>query len=390
MKAASFIAALLCVAVAFGALIYFVPTRETPDEPPKKLSDAVEEMVADIDPDGPHAVAVVDDPGETFHFGQMVLGDSDEHTFVVRNEGDVPLVLKKLFNTCKCTLSDLEEAEVAPGDELEITLTYTPKAAEPEFSQGAVIGTNDPETKELRLSVIGAVTNDVMILPTDVWNLGTIRESRDEPTTVSGAVVSGSQENFRVLEMIPGNEAITAEISNDITPEELEASDGLSGSVITLTVQPEVPVGRFSIPVRFKTNSERDASKEILITVGGTRSGPFSILGAGWIGANSRLSLGRFQAEEGISRTLTMFIDKADEPIDFELVDISPSIAEVKFERDESYKNEKREKGVFTVTIPPGVRPGLYEEAEERVRVKMKSNHPLFDEFNFEIAFRAE
>lgn len=386
MKAASFVAAFASALVAMGIAFYFIPVKPNP----QTVQSAAEEMTADIDINGPHAVAVVEEPGGTYNFGTMVLGDTDEHTFVIRNDGDRPLKLKKLFNTCKCTLSNLEEAVVEPGETLDVVLTYTPKNAEPEFSQGAKIGTNDPGNNPLDLVITGEVLRDVIVLPTDVWNIGPISEDADSPTKASGVIVSGYQDDFEVVEMVPGHPAIEAEISEKISPEELEESGGKSGSIITITVRPEIPVGRFSFPVRFKTNSTREESKEVVVTIGGTRSGPFSILGQGWIGANSRLALGRIKAGEGKSQKLTMFVDKVEQPLEMEVIEVSPPIADVKFERDDTYENENREKATLTVTVKPDISPGLYEDAEDRVKVRLKSNHPRFQEFNFEISFRAE
>src|SRR5688572_997450 len=67
----------------------------------------------------PRAVLVGSD---TFQFGVMEQDTSRWHEFEIRNEGDAPLKLIKRSTTCKCTMSELNKEDLAPGESTKVKL----------------------------------------------------------------------------------------------------------------------------------------------------------------------------------------------------------------------------------------------------------------------------
>lgn len=383
MKTVAFIVAFCVAAFAFGAVTYLKQIERSPLAKSEEFVDSLPKPVES----GPAPKIVVADPGPRFKFEEMVFGDSMDHTFVIRNEGEGPLELEEIAVGCKCTLGEISESSVPPGGETEVVLTWKPTSPG-EFAQGATIATNDPEMNPLVLNVSGPVVTDVSVIPSDVWSFGTISEDVENPSTLTGLVISQADYDFEVLEVIADNPAITAEIEPMDSAEDLEQAEARAGAAVSITVAPDVPVGRFAFPVTIKTSSERQP--EVKITVGGTRSGPFTVLGRGWIGANARLDLKRFQADEGTERDLLMIVEKFDEPLELTVDSVIPDLVTISFERDASYEHPTLEKYKMTVAVPPGVKSGSYEAPEDRVSVQMTSNHPKFSSFAFEVAFRAE
>lgn len=388
MKAVSFIAAVVTAAVAFGAVSYFknLPPSQSAE------AEAFAESLPKVIEDGPQPKLVVADPGIIYEFGEMTLGDVLDHTFIIRNEGEGPLELKKIATTCKCTLGEIGEDIIAPGEETEIVLTWEPKSPAREFLQSAQIRTNDPAYLDLVLNVKGSVVSDVSVVPSDVWSIGTISEDLDSQTEITGLIVSESDKDFKVLEVETGNPAITVELKPIDDPDLLamakEGGTARAGTELTLLIRPEIPVGRFTYPIKVKTNSK--LNPELTINLGGNRSGPFTILGKGWVGANSQLNLRSFKASKGVEHSMTMFVEKGDEPLELTPVSITPGVLSVSSEQDKDYSNERLERYRINFSIPAGITPGAYDSPEDRVRVELKSNHPRFSELKLEVRFIAE
>ena len=117
-------------------------------------------------PGGPAPRVVVDTPH--YYFGRMERKATGRHTFVLKNVGDYPLALVKGKTSCKCTLSDLTETKVGPGESTEVTLEWTAKTPETLFRQDATIYTNDPRRQTLKLTVEGLVVDSVIVTPAEI------------------------------------------------------------------------------------------------------------------------------------------------------------------------------------------------------------------------------
>ena len=73
-----------------------------------------QEAIADAVAGKPYPAVEV---GETeYDFGSMDSNATDSHEFIFRNVGDAPLTLEAGKTTCKCTLSDIGDGTILPGE----------------------------------------------------------------------------------------------------------------------------------------------------------------------------------------------------------------------------------------------------------------------------------
>ena len=79
-----------------------------------------------------------------------------EHTFIIRNGANAPLQLKNGGTTCKCTVAELPERLIAPGEGGTVRLAWH-TGLDREYAHGATIETNDPDHSRLYLRVQGDV-----------------------------------------------------------------------------------------------------------------------------------------------------------------------------------------------------------------------------------------
>ena len=181
----------------------------------------VMEVISKSVPEGTPQVEV----DETSHdFGMMPPGAEGEHVFTVRNTGDDDLRLRLGASTCKCTLGELDNEVVKPGEETQIKLSWTVKEGDLNFSQSAQVITNDPSQVVIQFEIIGKIIDKFDVVP-QTWSFGEI--ATGEPITLSGKVYS-----FLDYDILPTEQVFSSVDMTDrssISVEEVEATEEEDG-----------------------------------------------------------------------------------------------------------------------------------------------------------------
>lgn len=97
----------------------------------------------------------VDNP--SYDFGQVVAGLAVSHTFLLTNEGDEPLVITGVTTSCGCTTTALAKTTLAPGESVELAALVDTSGFAGAIAKTITVASNDPETSELRLALLGTV-----------------------------------------------------------------------------------------------------------------------------------------------------------------------------------------------------------------------------------------
>ena len=85
-------------------------------------------------------------------------GGSVSHTFTITNTGSEPLVIKQVLASCGCTTSTMTTNPIAPGQEGQIHVAYSPKGRPNAFEKPVTVY---PENAEpVQLTIKGNVIND--------------------------------------------------------------------------------------------------------------------------------------------------------------------------------------------------------------------------------------
>ena len=149
-----------------------------------------------------------------FDFGSVVKGTKIAHRFVVKNEGQAPLVISKIGNPCDC-FSAKFDGTIEPGKEGLIDVTVdTSKQEGPILMTGAV-SSNDPERPVTHLTIKGLVKGPITLLPQDHFALTAVRGenkvyhmfleiNRPEPLKVKGIESTNPLFKPRVETVMPG------------------------------------------------------------------------------------------------------------------------------------------------------------------------------------------
>ncbi|TWT60393.1 hypothetical protein Pan54_11070 [Rubinisphaera italica] len=346
----------------------------------EKIEVAEPKKEIQIDLTGPQPKVVLEEP--LYEFGNMEVGETLRHDFVIHNDGEGTLTLVKDRSTCKCTMADFEERDVPPGESTTITLEWIGKAEDPNFSQAAYIKTNDNTAKEIALTVAGRVDKTFEITPAGIWNLGEL--NRDKPTSFSGKITSRVLDDFVFKDSETSNPLVSVKVI-PMTPEQLKEDDVKAGYLIQGEVQPNSSIGEFEASVTLKGMAKGEEQSGFF-SINGFYSGPIQIVGpAGWKATEMLLVMGRMEKEEGKTVNLSMFLrDNENGPVEVLDVKAEPDFFTFEMTKDENFKAENRERYKMKISVKPDS-PPLNFDRDNPARLEVTTNNPLIGKMNFKI-----
>lgn len=94
---------------------------------------------------------------ESWDFGRIKQGEMLTHVFLFTNEGDAPLIIKKVRTSCGCTAVLVSEKKIAPGNKGEIKVDFNTKGYEGKVSKYVYVETNDPLEPQKQLVVTAKI-----------------------------------------------------------------------------------------------------------------------------------------------------------------------------------------------------------------------------------------
>lgn len=387
-----------------------------PATPVKKQADTSEDRPK-ISPTGPYPKAVVEKP--RYNFGSMAVGQTLSHHFILKNEGEAPLEVKKGATTCKCTLSEMKENLVAPGESVKIELTWTPKSPQEHFGQTATIWTNDPENQELKLQIEGTANNLIAFTGDHAgsphWSLPTM--STTDPVSFSGKIHTKYLDDFKILDIESSKPGLTSKFK-PLTAEELSEADAKSGYSIEVTANPDLfPLGGFNERLTVKTDIPHDLSppgigekhdhpeihdhkhdhdhpepegpRNFVIQVSGNHTGPIRIVptfGVYWNPQTMILNLGEFSAKEGKSVILSMFVEGTEQPLEIVDQEVAPDFLEFELKKDDTFESKTKQRYELKFAVPAKMSPVSFGRTN-LAKVKLQTNHPNAKVIEFRVQF---
>jgi hypothetical protein len=254
--------------------------------------------------DGPQPKVEVDHL--RYNFGFMERSATGSHTFKFKNGGDYPLRLRKGPTSCKCTLSSLEDSDIAPGETADVTLEWRAKGEEPQFRQTATIFTNDPKHRSLELTVDGFLVQSLSLNPPEIVFTGLTRQ---EKATGKSRLFTTTREDLQIV----GHTFTKPETAEfyDVKWNPLPASDlgpgDKGGCEIIVTVLPGLPTGTIEQTIKLQTNVDNLPPAELRI--GGKVGSPVKIVGPiEWNSDRNVLRLGPVSKSQGVKRELKLMI----------------------------------------------------------------------------------
>ncbi len=323
-------------------------------------------------------------------FGNVELGSTIRHAFVVTNRGPGVLKLTPGTTTCSaCTIAELDNSEVPPGESAEVTVEYRTSGPKPEFRQTATVLTNDPRRSRIELTISGKTTSKVEVLPRSM-DYGNVPAGESAQTEAQlRCYLPGA---LRIVEH-PFEDAKTAELfelrSEPLTAEEARREDAESGYTLVLSLKPGLPLGAFQQTIRLTLEIGTGGQRvEERLPIVGTIVGDLSIVGPGW--RNDVLSLGTIDRSAGTTRKLTILVrGAARDQVEVEATQLDPPQVRVHV-GERIPLNESVDQIPLEIEIPPGLSPAIRLGTEQgpygEVVLGIK-NHPSVKEIRLKLKF---
>ena len=351
---------------------------------------------------------------EEFEFGAMDVNAKASHDFIVTNLGEVALELTAGETSCGCTLSEIEDPRISPGESGKVTVKWTADKGEGPYTQTATIETNDPARPRITLTVSGVITRVVRPVPTELV-LGHVSAGRpvagqvrllcylDVPLELSSCDLMDerTEKHFHVT-----FEPIAADQLEEERPKQgkLGKEGGVgeegkpgkkespqSGYLLNVTVKPGLPLGVFRQTILVRTNLQSIPTVEIPVT--GTVVGDISIVGRDWDEEHGVLTLDTVNSRDGAQRQLLLVArGPLSREVRFDLERVDPDLLRV----DQQKLKETSVIGSGTVTqtpliirIPKGSRRANYLGAKFG-EILIKTNHPDIPLLRIRVRFAVE
>ena len=104
--------------------------------------------------------AVIAATATSHDFGVIKEADGKvSHTFVIKNEGEAPLVVTRVIASCGCTTPEWTKEPIAPGKTGDIKVTYNPAGRSGPFSKSISVYSNG-KTGSFLLTIRGEVKEE--------------------------------------------------------------------------------------------------------------------------------------------------------------------------------------------------------------------------------------
>jgi hypothetical protein len=193
--------------------------------------------LAACEPKGPKVVATE----TTFNFGQIDQFDQASHAFIIKNEGDQRLEIKRVKSSCGCTAAQPKSKVIEPGQQTEIEVTFNAGPRSGDQKKKITVETNDPANPRIELYMEGTVIERLVLDPRSIRILDA---EPGKEATGTATVTNKSQEVITISELkFDDANIVRAQLKLEdkpvALPYKLEA-----GQAVTLSVTVKMPTDK--------------------------------------------------------------------------------------------------------------------------------------------------
>jgi len=327
-----------------------------------------------------------------FNFGTMDADATGTHDFTFTNTGDGALTLSVGETSCRCTMSELGQSEVPPGQSTKVTMTWEAEETIGPYRQTATIFTNDAAWPRVTLSVSGRITAAVRAVPGELVFSSV---SAGQPATAEAAIFCYLEEPLEILgfKLAESDTAEQFEVGFRPLSEEQIAGEpeARSGKILSVTVKPGLPQGPFRQKILIRTNQE--ASPALVVPIEGAVGSDIAVVGRNYDSKTGVLSLGTVSGRTGTQRRLMLVVRGPHrKQVKFTPAEITPDLLKVEFGKAAGINNDTITQIPMIVRIPAGSRPAnhLGSKQGKLGEILLETNHPQAPKLRILVSFAVE
>jgi hypothetical protein len=328
-----------------------------------------------------------------YEFGTMDASEERHHDFIISNKGAGPLRLVAGGTSCRCTVSQLEKEQIPPGGSTKVTLTWKTKGVYGPYRQTANILTNDPDRREITLTVSGEVVTALRAEPPDL--VFTRLPAGEAAAGEARLWCNVPDQPLRIIDFKLSDPATAGHFQVTYQPLDQEAvrreKGAKSGVLLRVAITPGLPQGRFQQNVVLHTNVP--ASQTLTIPVYGDIASDISIAGPGWNPDTGTLYLGAVSRREGAQRRLLLIVrGPQGKEVKFKLVRVQPSFLVAKLGPTTAVGQGTLFQTPLNIEVPKGSPPAnhLGSEQGESGQILLQTTHPQAKQLRLFVQFAVE
>ncbi len=190
----------------------------------------------------------------TFNFGDVDNSQDVEHTFVVKNEGDLTLEIARARPSCGCTIASLSQNSVPPGDEAKIATKLSLRGRQGQQHKTITVESNDPKQPSFTLVLEGNALAEMQVRPNQVF---------------FGRIATESCVTSVVEVAIQGTNPVTVTKSSCDVPfltVDVQKKADSSTYAFTVATKPPLPRGTLRGNVHIETDSPKYPAMDIAVS----------------------------------------------------------------------------------------------------------------------------
>lgn len=192
-------------------------------------------------------------------FGTQDNSQAVEHTFVLRNAGDLTLEISQVRPACGCTVASITERSVPPGGESRVTARLALQGRTGPQHKTLTIESNDPQQPQFVLTLQGVAALPMEVQPPRILTTGLAVGAQPEDVVQ----LTGHSTAFKVTGVEATTDRLRAAVQTVeegrvykvvVSPREPLAVGQMDAMVIIRTDHPQRPT--IEVPVTYLVNNE--------------------------------------------------------------------------------------------------------------------------------------
>jgi hypothetical protein len=190
----------------------------------------------------------------TYNFGQQSPSQKVEHTFVVRNEGDLTLEIGNVRTSCGCTVANVSDKMLEPGESTDVVVVLDLKNRKGRQHKVITVECNDRSQPRYRLQLQGEAVSNIDLQPSRLY-LGQVDDSTGATATADVVAMTGTV--FQIKEVSVRSRVLEASLET--------VTDGSHYRVHVKTVNP-MPRGPFQGIIHLVTDNDKTPTLDLNVS----------------------------------------------------------------------------------------------------------------------------
>ena len=177
-----------------------------------------------------------------------------EHTFILKNEGDLSLEIRQVRPSCGCTVANISQNTIPPGGQAEVTTRLSLRGRQGPQHKTISVESNDPKQPTLVLTLEGTAIEEMRVQPNQLF---------------FGRITTDSSVTGAVEITVQGTNAVkvtrTESNTSNLTATTESSPDGKFFRV-SVSTQPPLPRGTLRGNVHIETDHPKYPAMDIAVS----------------------------------------------------------------------------------------------------------------------------